>query len=34
MEYKIIMGKISKWMGSIGRWNGIFMLLAGEDADG
>jgi hypothetical protein len=26
MEYKTIMG-------NIGRWNGIFMLPAGEDAD-
>jgi hypothetical protein len=33
MEYKTIMGKISEWMGSIERWNGIFMLPAGEDAD-
>jgi hypothetical protein len=33
MEYKTIMSKISKWMCNIGRWNGIFMLLAGENAD-
>jgi hypothetical protein len=33
MEYKTIMGKISEGMGSIGRWNGIFMLPAGKDVD-